>query len=120
MDKPHEHPVSLPELLLKLLFTGQVAEKECTHLGLIQFVKPQTDVCRDCAAKGDVWPALRMCLVCGYVGCCDTAKNKHMKQHYEQTGHPIFRSIRLQESWIWCYEDDAFLSGRHLAKWSAG
>jgi uncharacterized UBP type Zn finger protein len=55
-----------------------------------------------------------MCLSCGYVGCCDTSKNKHMKQHYERTGHPLFRSIRLKESWVWCYEDDVFLSGKIL------
>ncbi len=120
MDKPHEEPVSLPELLLKLLFTGQVAEKECGHLEAIRFVEPQTEVCQECVELGDVWPALRMCLICGYVGCCDTSKNKHMKQHYEQTGHPLFRSIRLQESWLWCYEDDAFLSGRHLAALRSG
>jgi uncharacterized UBP type Zn finger protein len=55
-----------------------------------------------------------MCLTCGFVGCCDTSKNKHMKAHYEETGHPLFRSIRLQESWVWCYEDNAFFSGKIL------
>ncbi len=55
-----------------------------------------------------------MCLICGFVGCCDTAKNKHMKQHYETSGHPIFRSIRLAEGWIWCYADNAFFEARTL------
>ena len=113
-DKPHEHPVSIPEPILKLLFTGQMADKECSHLEKIQVVEPTMDVCEQCVAAGDVWPALRMCLICGFVGCCDTAKNKHMKQHYQDTGHSIFRSIRLEEGWVWCYEDSAFFGARLL------
>jgi uncharacterized UBP type Zn finger protein len=114
MDKPHEHPVSIPEIILKLIFIGQVGDKNCAHLHMIKVVDTDKDVCEDCVSVGDVWPALRMCLVCGYVGCCDTSKNKHMKQHFQETGHPIFRSIRLDESWVWCYEDDAFFPGKML------
>lgn len=61
-----------------------------------------------CFDQGDNWPALRLCLICGFVGCCDTSKNKHMLNHYEETGHPIMRSIRMDEGWVWCYEDNAF------------
>ncbi len=117
MDKPLKYPIALPEILLKVLFTGQVGDKDCSHLDLIQVVQPDTDVCQDCVAQGDVWPALRMCLICGYVGCCDTAKNKHAKKHYEETGHLLIRSIRLEESWVWCYEDSAFFSGKILEKY---
>jgi uncharacterized UBP type Zn finger protein len=59
---------------------------------------------------GDDWIHLRMCLVCGYVGCCDMAKNRHMMKHIEETGHPLIRSIETGEGWIWCYEDNALLS----------
>jgi predicted ester cyclase len=114
MDQPPKHPISIPEFLIKLIFTGQVADKECSHLDMIQVTDSDLEVCPTCVEMGDVWPALRMCLVCGFVGCCDTSKNKHMKQHYEETGHPIFRSIRLQESWVWCYEDNTMLSGKIL------
>jgi predicted ester cyclase len=114
MDKPTKYPVVIPEILLKVLFTGQVADKPCSHLDEIKVIGPTTRVCEACVAAGDIWPALRMCLICGYVGCCDTSKNKHMKQHYEATGHPLFRSIRLDEGWIWCYEDNAFFSKRLL------
>ncbi len=114
MDKPTKHPVSIPEFLLKLIFTGQVADLTCSHLDLIQVTEPESDVCNECIAQGDLWPALRLCLICGYIGCCDTSKNKHMKKHFGETGHPIFRSIRLQESWVWCYEDDRFFSGKIL------
>jgi predicted ester cyclase len=114
MDKPHQYPVSLPEMIVKVLFTGQVADKPCTHLDQIQVVEPDEDVCEQCVAMGDIWPALRMCLTCGFIGCCDTSKNKHAKAHFEETGHPLIRSIRLEESWIWCYEDAALFSGKIL------
>lgn len=114
MDKPPEHPVSMPEIMIRTLFTGQVAEKECSHLDNIKVTDTDIDVCQQCVDSGDVWPALRMCLICGFVGCCDTSKNKHMKAHYEATGHAIMRSIRLDEAWIWCYADNALLSSKHL------
>jgi predicted ester cyclase len=116
LDRPPKYPVSLPEIILRVAFTGQIADKPCSHLDLIKFTEPSVVVCEPCVASGDVWPALRMCLICGFVGCCDTSENKHMKQHYEQTGHPLFRSIRLEEGWVWCYEDNAFFSKRILKK----
>ncbi len=117
MDKPHEHPTSPPEMLLKVVFTGQVADKPCPHLDQITVVEPNKDICEQCVALGDIWPALRMCLICGFVGCCDTSKNKHAKAHFEETGHALIRSIRLDESWVWCYEDAAFFSGKILDKY---
>jgi hypothetical protein len=114
MDLPPHFPVVWPEFLLKLVFTGQSADKPCSHVDLVQVTEPTTDVCEQCVASGDVWPALRMCLICGFVGCCDTSKHRHMAKHYEETGHPIFRSIRNEERWVWCYADDAFFEGRLL------
>lgn len=110
MDKPSIHPVVMPEILMRLAFTGQAGGKPCTHLDDIQMTDPATDVCAECVALGDEWPALRMCLICGYVGCCDTSKNKHMDIHVKETSHPLIRSIEPGEGWIWCYPDNAFLS----------
>jgi len=103
---------SIPELILKLAFTRQLKEKLCSHLHLIQIREPCTDVCQDCVDSGDSWPNLRMCLICSYVGCCDTSKNKHMQQHVEETSHPLIRSIEAGEGWIWCYPYSAFISAR--------
>lgn len=108
MDQAPKYPITIPEFLLKLIFTGQAGDKPCDHLDLIRVVEPSTRACAACVAVGDYWPALRMCLVCGEVGCCDTSKNKHMNQHYQETGHPVMRSIRMDEGWVWCYEDSAF------------
>ena len=104
--------VRIPEIVLRLLFTRQLQEKTCTHLGEIEFRQPATDVCQMCVELGDKWPSLRMCLICGIVGCCDTSKNKHMQQHIEQTGHSLIRSIEPGEGWIWCYPDSALISAR--------
>ncbi len=82
---------------------------------MIQVADTDVDVCQECVESGDIWPALRMCLVCGYVGCCDTSVKKHMKAHAEATGHPIMRSIRMDEGWGWCYECAAFLTSERLA-----
>jgi Zn-finger in ubiquitin-hydrolases and other protein/SnoaL-like polyketide cyclase len=108
MDLPPHFPVAMPDFVLKLAFTGEAGDRPCSHLDQITVVEPTTSVCEHCVESGDIWPALRMCLVCGYVGCCDTSKHRHMARHYEETGHPIFRSIRDDEGWVWCYADDAF------------
>ena len=117
MDKPPRYPVPPPEILLKVIFNGGMADKPCEHLDGIQIAEPTTDVCEECVAAGDIWPALRLCLMCGYVGCCDTSKNTHARKHYEATGHPLIRSIRLREGWIWCYPDNAFFTSRTLDKY---
>jgi hypothetical protein len=114
MDRPMPHPVSFPDFLLKVIFTGQAGDKECTHLEQIAVVEPSTRVCGQCVAEGTIWPALRMCLICGFVGCCDTSTNKHAMAHHEETGHPIFRSIRMDEGWVWCYDDSAMFESRIL------
>jgi uncharacterized UBP type Zn finger protein len=51
---------------------------------------------------------LRVCLVCGHVGCCDQSRNKHATEHFHATGHPVMRSGEPGESWGWCYVDRLF------------
>ena len=80
---------------------------ECTHMEKINpDLKPSADGCEECLQMGDSWVHLRMCLICGHVGCCDNSKNKHATQHYRTTGHALIQSYEPGETWIWCYEDD--------------
>jgi Zn-finger in ubiquitin-hydrolases and other protein/SnoaL-like polyketide cyclase len=116
MHLPPHFPVVWPEFLLKLIFTGAAGDRPCSHLDDIRVTEPTADVCQRCGPDG-VWPALRMCLICGFVGCCDTSTHRHMAAHYQETGHPIFRSIRNEEGWIWCYEDDAFFERSTLERY---
>jgi tellurite resistance protein TerC len=77
----------------------------CTHRGEMKVVEPTTDVCAKCEAMGDTWVHLRMCTSCGNVSCCDSSKNKHATAHFQESGHPIIRSIEPGEDWKWCYVD---------------
>ncbi len=49
----------------------------CTHVAHIRIEQPIGSGCEDCMRMGDTWSQLRMCIECGYVGCCDSSKNKH-------------------------------------------
>jgi len=81
----------------------------CTHLNLIQKVLPATAGCAECLALGTQWVELRMCLVCGHVGCCDASPGKHATAHYQTTGHPVMQSIGSGEDWRWCYIDKTYI-----------
>lgn len=73
---------------------------KCTHLDQIQEVTVQSpEGCAECLASGDSWVHLRLCLVCGHVGCCDSSKNKHATRHFHDTSHPIMKSFEPGEEW---------------------
>jgi hypothetical protein len=80
----------------------------CTHLDQIKVRKTDIHVCEECVRLGSTWVHLRMCLVCGNVGCCDSSKNKHAAKHFHKTKHPVMRSNEPGESWVWCYVDEVF------------
>lgn len=61
------------------------------------------DECPECIAEGTDPVHLRMCLTCGHIGCCDSSVGLHATKHYQQTGHPVMRSIEPGEAWRWCY-----------------
>ncbi len=79
--------------------------EECTHLDQVREVTPSADGCEDCLAIGDTWVHLRMCLVCGHVGCCDSSKNRHATKHFRDTGHPVMKSVEPGDAWAFCYID---------------
>ncbi len=87
----------------------QPVSTACTHGDLIQDVTPSADGCEECLAIGDTWVHLRICLICGHVGCCDHSKNKHATKHFHATGHPLIQSFQAGESWKWCYIDQTFV-----------
>jgi hypothetical protein len=82
---------------------------ECTHLDQIQDVTPSGNGCKECLEMGDNWVHLRLCMICGHVGCCDNSKNKHATKHFHATQHPIIMSFEPDENWGWCYVDDVYL-----------
>ena len=80
----------------------------CEHMDQIQDVSPQTEGCGECVTSGDRWVALRMCLTCGEVGCCDSSVNRHATAHFAQTGHAIMEAVG-EGSWKFCYIDKAMV-----------
>jgi uncharacterized UBP type Zn finger protein len=84
-------------------------ERECSHLDLIQRVTASADGCEDCLKIGGVWVHLRICLICGHVGCCDASPNRHATKHVHQTSHAIIQSFQPDETWGYCYADEVKL-----------
>ena len=80
----------------------------CRHLQDIHTRGANGDGCEECLKTGDSWVHLRVCMVCGHVGCCDDSKNQHASRHFRATGHPIMRSNEPGETWGWCYVDQLF------------
>jgi uncharacterized UBP type Zn finger protein len=84
-------------------------EKACEHIHQVQNVQPGAQGCEECLKSGDRWVNLRMCLICGHVGCCDSSKNRHATRHYNNTRHPLVRSFLSEDHWVWCYIDQQLM-----------
>lgn len=91
------------------LSESQAESVECRHLDQAQEVSYDKHVCPECVKLRDTWVHLRICLVCGHVGCCDNSKNKHATAHFKASGHPLIKSIEPHEDWAWCYVDEVYL-----------
>ena len=87
----------------------QAGSPACRHTAMARVQRYDKRVCPECVAMGDSWVHLRICMVCGHVGCCDNSKNKHATAHFKGTQHPIIKSIEPGEDWAWCYPDESYL-----------
>jgi hypothetical protein len=84
--------------------------EECTHLDQIKVRGTNKHVCEDCVKIGDTWVHLRLCLICGHVGCCDSSKNKHATKHFHKTPAPSNALDRARRTL------DVVLRGRDRAR----
>lgn len=82
--------------------------QKCQHLEQIKEVTPNSDGCEDCLKIGSSWVHLRLCRVCGHVGCCDSSSMKHASAHYKSSAHAIISSFEPNEEWAFCYPDQLF------------
>jgi hypothetical protein len=81
----------------------------CDHiLGITDIKTAKALVCEECAKVNGRWVHLRTCQTCGVTLCCDSSPQKHMTQHFHQTGHPVIISSEPGEQWLWCNEDESF------------
>ena len=85
-----------------------MAAMECPHFAGVSPHPARTpDGCEECLKLGSTWVHLRLCLVCGHVGCCDSSPHKHATKHFHASGHPVMASFEPGEGWGWCYVDKA-------------
>jgi hypothetical protein len=78
---------------------------ECTHTDQIHKVTPSALGCEECLKIDSRWVHLRLCRICGHVGCCDQSPHRHARKHFHATNHPIIEGYDPPEGWAWCYVD---------------
>src|SRR5215510_1412490 len=79
----------------------------CSHLDTVDpGAQPSAPGCEECLRDGGRWVHLRMCRVCGHVGCCDSSPSKHASAHFREVGHPLASSFEPGEDWWWCFVDE--------------
>lgn len=78
----------------------------CSHLHDVQPVPARTTGCEECLKTGSQWVHLRLCLICGHVGCCDSSPGRHATAHFHHSKHPVMASFEPDERWAWCYVDE--------------
>jgi Zn-finger in ubiquitin-hydrolases and other protein len=83
--------------------------KHCTHTDQIAHVVPSARGCEECLKIGSTWVHLRLCRICGHVGCCDDSPHRHATAHFRQTQHPIIEGYDPPEGWGWCFLDRLML-----------
>jgi Na+/H+ antiporter len=80
--------------------TGASCEDLEDHPAVETVEDPSCQACLDAGVK---WVALRQCLVCGEVGCCDSSPLQHATEHFHESTHPVIQSAEPGEDWRWCY-----------------
>ena len=98
--------VTLPPWMSDLIKENPGKATKCNHLESIEVTVSTLKGCEPCLMLGDTWINLRVCLVCGTVGCCDDSKNQHAGKHAQSSNHPLIMSIEPGEQWFYCYADD--------------
>ncbi len=82
-----------------------IARGECPHTGRLDAgTTAEAEACEVCGGTDH----LRLCLTCGFVGCCES-EGAHDHEHWEETGHPFIRPHRQDYDFLWCWACEAYL-----------
>ncbi|MCW2768013.1 MAG: sodium/proton antiporter, family [Nocardioides sp.] len=79
---------------------GEVCDDLERHPAIETVEEPK---CCQCLEEGTHWVALRQCLECGNVACCDSSPRQHATKHFHESTHPVMESAEPEEDWRWCY-----------------
>ena len=73
-------------------------KKNCEHfIGIDENnISPKTSGCEECEKEGTDWVALRMCLLCGHVGCCDSSIGLYATKHFQKNRSYSYGCITKQ------------------------
>jgi uncharacterized UBP type Zn finger protein len=83
-------------------------KETCSHFTIAgENIIPATSGCEECGKEHTDWVALRLCLSCGHVGCCDSSKGMHATKHFVNTTHPLIIALP-DKAWKWCYVDKIY------------
>lgn len=89
---------------IRISASGRRTGETCADLDARPAIQTVEDpVCQRCLEEGLHWVALRQCLTCGNVGCCDSSTGQHATAHFHDTTHPVMQSAEPGEDWRWCY-----------------
>jgi uncharacterized UBP type Zn finger protein len=74
---------------------SEKSKESCEHfVGIDEAnISPKTSGCYECEKEGTEWVSLRMCLICGHVGCCDSSTGLHATKHFEPSGNPVMIAL---------------------------
>ncbi len=99
------------EMTAEQEFRHALAQPDCSHLSMAQRVIPSSAGCYECEQQHTHWNALRICLLCGHVGCSDDSPQQHALKHFQETGHPlIYEYGNPNGNTIgWCYIDQTYI-----------
>ena len=67
--------------------------------------EPQGDKCQECGSTFN----LRLCAVCGHVGCCESQQG-HARAHALGERHPVIYQMPAPDGFVWCYEERAYVA----------
>ncbi len=83
---------------------GGIHDEECPELVAYPSVETEPEpMCAQCLIDGTRWVALRQCLECGEIGCCDSSPGQHATAHFHESAHPVMETAEQGEEWRWCY-----------------
>jgi hypothetical protein len=91
----------------QVLVEEEQVKKGCNHIIDVtgnndRHISPRTAGCEECEIEKTQWVGLRLCLICGHVGCCDSSIGLHATKHFVNTGHPVMVALP-NKPWKWCY-----------------
>ena len=58
-------------------------KQKCGHFDIINpnDISPRTKGCEECEKEETNRVAIRMCLICGHIGCCDSPRGMYARKH---------------------------------------